>query len=384
MIWSLPGRHVTACAGQPLKLLVCIPIQTLKLDSPIELEASDLALHNSSPDAPESSRDGGSTMTAERAENVTGEAYSAADCLAADMDVDSGLSPDLGVALSHVSPFTAAAALPAEPPLADVSRAETAPPLPSLTTLSPFALAGAAAPSPPFDGDSPSLEDSATFEFPCTSQPDSPCLSLLPQRPTLLNFARAASDGVSLMRSHALGPDSSPYGPASALPPIRPSSTARPPIPLKHRTCSVPYPAASMHEPDTDPLAALNARPPSSAMAALNPHFPGSAPASQPWAAEPVSAGLGDTFDEILQQYSEEPALFSGGSLLGTSRVLDTARAASVPGPLTGIDRTDMLDEAFSFGAPLMHMVQHAALVSATLVNAGFEQCVLPNMLLLE
>lgn len=70
-----------------------------------------------------------------------------------------------------------------------------------------------------------------------------------------------------------------------------------------------------------------------------------------PWPATAEAPELGDTFDELLQQCSDEPTLFSSGSLLGgTSRMTDVQRAASVPGPLTGIDRTDMLEEAFSFG----------------------------------
>lgn len=114
---------------------------------------------------------------------------------------------------------------------------------------------------------------------------------------------------------------------------------------MADRTRSGPNPHVHFkEEPDVLPRSVLLSEMSNESPSALNPHFPNPAH-SQPWGSCPDSP-LGSTFEEILQQCTQGDTF----GALGQHRMLDTARAASVPGPLTGIDRTGMLEDTFSFG----------------------------------
>ncbi|KAK9809816.1 hypothetical protein WJX73_009573 [Symbiochloris irregularis] len=313
--------------------------QHVKLELPVELEASDLAVRaqQSSADnqisadsVPESSRDGCSTQTQRESEPYTGDTYPGF----AEIDVESGLNaapgfPNHGPTLSHASPFASAQT---NILLGDLPSQQRTIPATAPVSISPFAN------TEPFGSNM-----SSPVESPSPSgalQMLHTDLDLLPHRSPLLSFARAASDGASLLHSHALQTPASPSSHTYA--PIRRSSTARPPMPARQHAVDLPFshPPSLSGLPMAEPLEDLN---PEGMHSVFAPH-------SQPWSATADAPEFGDTFDELLQQCSDEPTLFSSGSLLGTSRMPDMGRAASVPGPLTGIDRTDMLDEAFSFG----------------------------------
>lgn len=186
----------------------------------------------------DSSRDASSSvLTSELGEAFRMEAYSP---LPQTLPVDMDFEPHLvhsSFSLLRPSPFASAANMPAIPPSqAPVPHTRSHP------SVSPFALTADS--SMPFEGGRRSTDASpqASGSFPFLPPPpvsDAELLELQHQRPPLLGFGRAASDGASLLRKRPL--EESTLQPSLAM---RRTTLSRPP--LASRALSVPHPCADL------------------------------------------------------------------------------------------------------------------------------------------